>query len=250
MLAEIRRLIDRQLRHPDALDDGEREAAGAGRGRPTGLRALGDADVPDGARLAVRRTGWHTRPNHPGQQRPRHRLLEHARSARFAAAVGGLGLGPDVLVGGSAFVFTRHARRHGARRPARDGCRGAGRHRRGRRCCWDRRRGRRHACSAELSGRWPCSLLLRAFGLKVNFLDFMALPITIGIGIDYSVNIISRARAEANTPEGRVESARTASAVALCSYTTVVGIRFAVVLSNNKGMRSFGSPRCWESSPV
>ena len=51
----------------------------------------------------------------------------------------------------------------------------------------------------------------------------MALPITIGIGIDYSVNILSRARTEPDTPQGRVESARTASAVALCSYTTVVG---------------------------
>ena len=77
------------------------------------------------------------------------------------------------------------------------------------------------------------------FGLKVNFLDFVALPITIGIGIDYSVNIISRARTEPDTPQGRVESARTASAVALCSYTTVVGYG-SLWFSSNKGIRSFG----------
>jgi len=32
--------------------------------------------------------------------------------------------------------------------------------------------------------------------LKVNFLDFVALPITIGIGIEYSVNIATRERQE------------------------------------------------------
>jgi hypothetical protein len=31
-------------------------------------------------------------------------------------------------------------------------------------------------------------------GLKINFLDFVALPITIGIGIDYAVNMAARAR--------------------------------------------------------
>ena len=81
--------------------------------------------------------------------------------------------------------------------------------------------------------------LASVFGLKVNFLDFVALPITIGIGIDYSVNIISRARTEPDTPQGRVESARTASAVALCSYTTVVGYG-SLWFSSNKGIRSFG----------
>ena len=33
-------------------------------------------------------------------------------------------------------------------------------------------------------------------GFKVNFLDFVALPITIGIGIEYAVNIVTRARQE------------------------------------------------------
>ena len=61
----------------------------------------------------------------------------------------------------------------------------------------------------------------------------------LGIGIDYSVNIISRARSEPDTAQGRVESARTASAVALCSYTTVVGYG-SLWFSSNKGIRSFG----------
>jgi predicted RND superfamily exporter protein len=67
----------------------------------------------------------------------------------------------------------------------------------------------------------------------------VALPITIGIGIDYSVNIISRARSEPDSSRGLLESARTASAVALCSYTTVVGYG-SLWFSSNKGIRTFG----------
>src|SRR4030095_14206459 len=33
-----------------------------------------------------------------------------------------------------------------------------------------------------------CALL----GLKVNFLDFVALPITLGLGIDYAINVAHR----------------------------------------------------------
>ena len=34
-------------------------------------------------------------------------------------------------------------------------------------------------------------------GLKINFLDFVALPLTMGIGTDYAANVLSRARQEA-----------------------------------------------------
>src|SRR5262249_20893788 len=33
-------------------------------------------------------------------------------------------------------------------------------------------------------------------GIKLNFLNFVALPITFGIGVDYAVNIMQRARLE------------------------------------------------------
>ena len=39
-----------------------------------------------------------------------------------------------------------------------------------------------------------------ALGLKLNFLNFVALPITLGIGVDYAVNIFARLGAE---PAGR-----------------------------------------------
>ncbi len=75
-------------------------------------------------------------------------------------------------------------------------------------------------------------------GLKVNFLDFVALPITIGIGIEYAVNIVTRARQE-GLDHGREVIASTGGAVVLCSYTTTVGYG-SLLLSQNLGIRSFG----------
>jgi hypothetical protein len=76
------------------------------------------------------------------------------------------------------------------------------------------------------------------FGLKVNFLDFVALPITLGIGVDYAVNVVSRARAEGPGSAYRA-LATTGGAVALCSWTTIVGYG-SLLLSSNAGIRSFG----------
>lgn len=73
-------------------------------------------------------------------------------------------------------------------------------------------------------------------GVKINFLDFVALPITIGVGIDYAVNIAARARQ--STSSGVVISA-TGSAVLLASYTTTVGYG-SLLLSRNRGIHSFG----------
>jgi uncharacterized protein len=237
ILAELRRLIDRQLRHPDLLSDDERQTLQESR-PPDNLRALGDDDVPlelawpyverDGTRgrIVLANTGlgidsWDTRD-----------------LRRFAAAVRGLDLGPDVLVGGSAFVFTDMLNAM-----ERDGPRATAIAALGAIVVVVALLGPSLAASATLFcgafGTLALIALAGLFRLKVNFLDFVALPITIGIGIDYSVNIISRARSEPDTPQGRVESARTASAVALCSYTTVVGYG-SLWFSSNKGIRSFG----------
>jgi len=79
-----------------------------------------------------------------------------------------------------------------------------------------------------------CSLV----GLKVNFLDLIALPITIGIGIDYSVNLVARER-ESWREGPRHLLATTGGAVLLCSFTTIVGYG-SLLLSDNMGIRSFG----------
>jgi predicted RND superfamily exporter protein len=73
-------------------------------------------------------------------------------------------------------------------------------------------------------------------GFKINFLDFVALPITIGIGIEYAVNIVTRAKQEGGAAPN---VGSTAGAVALCSYTTIVGYG-SLLLSQNLGIRSFG----------
>jgi predicted RND superfamily exporter protein len=79
----------------------------------------------------------------------------------------------------------------------------------------------------------------RALDMHINFLDFVALPITIGIGIDYSVNIAARDRLDG--PGHAKDVLHTVGgAVALCSYTTIVGYG-TLLLSQNRAIRSFGA---------
>jgi hypothetical protein len=78
-----------------------------------------------------------------------------------------------------------------------------------------------------------------AMGIKVNFLDFVALPITIGIGVDYGVNIVARARQTGGAHAGRRALVSTGPVVTLCSYTTVVGYA-SLLFSQNRGIHTFG----------
>lgn len=75
-------------------------------------------------------------------------------------------------------------------------------------------------------------------GLKVNFLDLVALPITIGIGIDYSVNLAVRDRQDGGKATTNLLGT-TGGAVVLCSLTTMIGYG-SLLLSENAGIRSFG----------
>ncbi len=75
-------------------------------------------------------------------------------------------------------------------------------------------------------------------GLRVHFLDLIALPITIGIGIDYAVNLAARDREEGEKGPHHL-LATTGGAVLMCSYTTTVGYG-TLMLSANGGIRAFG----------
>ncbi len=76
------------------------------------------------------------------------------------------------------------------------------------------------------------------FGTKINFLNFIAVPITFGIGVDYAINVVSRWRIDG--PGSVVHTVReTGGAVILCSLTTVLGY-FALLGSINAAVRSFG----------
>lgn len=76
------------------------------------------------------------------------------------------------------------------------------------------------------------------FDLKINFLNFIALPITFGIGVDYGVNIFQRYRQEG---AGQILKAirRTGGAVGLASLTTVIGYS-SLLIAGNQAFVSFG----------
>jgi len=77
---------------------------------------------------------------------------------------------------------------------------------------------------------------------KLNFFNFIALPITFGIGCEYPFNVFDRTR----LLKGDVTSAvaRTGGAVALCSYTTTVGYG-SMLFSDNQALQSFGRLAMW-----
>jgi predicted RND superfamily exporter protein len=80
--------------------------------------------------------------------------------------------------------------------------------------------------------------LLDVFDIKLNFLNFVALPITVGIGADYALNVMKRKELE---PEGDLARVvvETGGAVVLCSLTTTLGY-LALLLSINQAVQSFG----------
>lgn len=75
-------------------------------------------------------------------------------------------------------------------------------------------------------------------GAKINFLNFIAFPITLGIGVDYAINLTHRWRLE---PPGKIPEIvrETGGAVTLCSLTTILGYS-ALMQSVNPAVRSFG----------
>jgi predicted RND superfamily exporter protein len=73
--------------------------------------------------------------------------------------------------------------------------------------------------------------------MKLNFLNFIALPITFGIGCEYPFNIFDRSR----LLDGDITLAvrRSGGAVALCSFTTTVGYG-SLLFADNQALQSFG----------
>ena len=76
------------------------------------------------------------------------------------------------------------------------------------------------------------------FHQKINFLNFIALPITFGIGVDYGVNIFQRFRLEKGRDILRVIQ-ETGGAVLLASLTTVIGYG-SLLIASNQAFVSFG----------
>jgi len=80
-----------------------------------------------------------------------------------------------------------------------------------------------------------CALL----GIKVNFLDFVALPITLGLGVDYAINVAHRHDTE-EIPDPLTTLRTSGSAVLLCSLTTIIGYG-SLLTSENLAIRGFGT---------
>jgi predicted RND superfamily exporter protein len=74
--------------------------------------------------------------------------------------------------------------------------------------------------------------------VKLNFLNFSALPITFGIGVDYAVNVVQRYRADGSKDILQVLRT-TGGAVVLCSLTTTLAY-LALIGSHNRAIRSLG----------
>jgi hypothetical protein len=75
--------------------------------------------------------------------------------------------------------------------------------------------------------------------VKINFCNFVAYPITFGIGVDYAVNVMTRYVQDGERDvTGAVRS--TGAAVGLCSLTTIIGYS-SLLLAKNRALFLFGA---------
>jgi predicted RND superfamily exporter protein len=102
----------------------------------------------------------------------------------------------------------------------------------------------KHSSAIVASLLFGVLLMLGTMGFmvwKINFLNFIALPITFGIGVDYAVNMFGRYREEARRGTrsmGRVIRS-TGGSVVLASVTTIIGYG-SLLLSGSQAFVSFG----------
>jgi predicted RND superfamily exporter protein len=75
-------------------------------------------------------------------------------------------------------------------------------------------------------------------GVRINFLNFVAIPITIGVGADYAINLVRRHQGEPGLPPHTLV-ATTGGAVVLCSLTTIIGYG-TLLVATNRAIASFG----------
>ncbi|MGF1466987.1 MAG: RND family transporter [Sandaracinaceae bacterium] len=86
---------------------------------------------------------------------------------------------------------------------------------------------------------------MAAFDMRLNFLNFVAFPITFGNGVDYAVNVMRRyveERGRRGEGLGAIQRSveETGGAVVLCSLTTVIGYT-SLYTSTNQALNSFGA---------
>jgi uncharacterized protein len=72
--------------------------------------------------------------------------------------------------------------------------------------------------------------------VRITFLNFIALPITFGIGAEYGLNVAQRYRDDHDMVRA---VGSTGAAVALCSWTTIVGYG-SLLAASSRALRGFG----------
>ena len=77
-----------------------------------------------------------------------------------------------------------------------------------------------------------------ALGVKINFANFIAFPITFGIGVDYAVNVMAR-YLEQGSKDVVAAIRSTGRAVTLCSLTTIIGYS-SLLFAQNRALFLFG----------
>jgi len=80
---------------------------------------------------------------------------------------------------------------------------------------------------------------IMGLGVKINFCNFIAFPITFGIGVEYAVNVMTRYR-EGNPPNVVDAIRSTGRAVSLCSLTTIIGYS-SLLFAQNRALFLFGA---------
>ena len=80
--------------------------------------------------------------------------------------------------------------------------------------------------------------IIAVFDIKINFFNFIVIPTTLGIGVDYSVNLYQRYLLDGKgSINNMIQS--TGAALVMCSSTTLIGYT-SLMLTSNRGLHSFG----------
>jgi predicted RND superfamily exporter protein len=92
-------------------------------------------------------------------------------------------------------------------------------------------------------GALSCGVLLTVggaahLGVRLNFLNFVALPLTFGIGVEYAMNLYDRLRYTRGDVAAAVRSV--GGPVTLCALTTIIGYA-ALLVADNQALQSLGA---------
>ena len=73
-------------------------------------------------------------------------------------------------------------------------------------------------------------------GLKITFLNFIALPFIFGVGVEYAIHVVSEFREHGSVPRTVISAG---GPVALCSFSAIVGYG-SLLAANNGALRGLG----------